>query len=551
MAISTSRVFYIGCLFVTLFIAAIVRLFFVQILNSHFYQHLGKQQYSIAIVETPPRALIYDRHNIPLALNKEALSVFITPRTLHEKEATIKFLKKHFPQAHQRLLTHQNAHFMYVKRRLVQEEIDLITTSGNSDLQLLREQSRFYSCPSLGNTIGFTDTDNNGIAGLELLHNKQLSGKPTKFHLEKDARSTQSYFIKEATTMGHEGAPITLTIDRNIQFMAASLLNEHMRTWHAQEGATIIMNPVTGEILAIASYPDFDPNAPIPAAIDSIKNKIITNTYEPGSVIKPFTMLAGLAERIITPDEIIDCETTRETIINGVKITTWKEHGLLSCTDILHFSNNIGTAKIALRLGTKLYDHLKNCGFSSPTGIDFIGEQKGFITAPAQWSKASPLSLSFGYEVTVTLLQLARAFAMIANDGILVTPHLLINKPSVAERRYAPEVITTLRSMLRAQPSTDGSPTAYIEGYEVFGKTGSAFPATAGGYDKSKSIYTFAGCIASGNYKRVMVTMIKAPEQESGRHVYASSVAMPLFKDIAQRLLVIEKIPPMIDKKSA
>jgi cell division protein FtsI (penicillin-binding protein 3) len=438
---------------------------------------------------------------------------------------------------------------MYVKRGLSDDEIKLINNFESDDIRLLREQRRFYPVASLGNTIGFADIDNHGIAGLELLYNAQLAGMPTEFRLEKDARSACFYFKKETTESGHEGTPLTLTINGKIQYMTHALVREYVLKMQAHEGAALVMDPATGAILAMACYPDFDPNEPIPATLDVTKNTIITNAYELGSVMKPFTFLGALAEKLVTPDELLNCEGVEQTYINGIKVTTWKAHGVMPATDVLRLSNNIGTMKVAQRLGPKLYEHLKRCGFSQPTGIRFLGEQRGTITPPDKWSNSSLLWLSCGYEITATLLQLARAFCLFANRGVPIIPHLVVSeKLPVLPRLYTPEVMETLCQMLTVQQKEGTTLGAYIPGYRVIGKTGSANLAGLHGYDKQKSIYTFAGIIEQGAYKRVIIVFIREPvvvERIRG-HVYASTAVVPVFKEIAQRLVALEHVPPAL-----
>lgn len=480
-----------------------------------------------------------------MALNTDGFSAFITPNNLENIQATKLFLQKNFPQAYQDLQTKKHKPFMYIKRNLSQEERALIERQNLADIQLLKEPRRIYTVPSLGHTIGITDIDNNGLTGIELIYNERLAGKPTTYCLEKDARSNYCYFKKETTVQGTTGTPITLTIDSTLQFFAYDELKEHVTNLEAEEGLTIILDATSGDILAMACYPDFDPNQTAPQNLWLTKNRIITEVHEPGSVMKVFPALAALEEGIVEPDDIIDCENKKETFINKIRVSTWKACGDLTYAETIRYSNNIGTSKIALKLGKPLYNHLQKCGFGTLTGINFLGEQAGFITPPNKWSKATPLSLSFGYEISTTPLHIACGFAMIAHNGCPVTPRLFYSPTDTIEKKqpiYSQKTIDQLRAMINLEHDGVTARMGRIKGYTIMGKTGSAYLLTNGKYDTNRSVYTFAGIIEKDTYKRVIVTVVREPKNKGSRRVYASTIAVPLFKKIANRMLIHDKV---------
>lgn len=545
--ISSVRVAIITTLFVLLYAAAIVHVLLMQTVQAPFFLQIAQQQYQLTVTQRPPRAPIYDRNGQPLALNREAFSVFVTPNNLQEKKRLEPFLKKHFPDAYERLAQKKGSCFMYVKRHLTEEERALVVHANLPDLHLLCEEGRLYPQPSLGHTVGLTNIDADGIAGIELLYNQRLAGHPTTYLIEKDARSHTYYFKKEVTQSGKIGSPVTLTIDGNLQFIAYECVREHVEKQGALEGMAIIMDPINGEILAMACLPDFDPNKPV-ADLALTKNRIITEVHEFGSVMKIFTALAAFEEKVVTADEIIDCEDRKQTMIDGVPITTWKAFGKLTYADVIRNSNNIGTSKVALRIGRPLYTHLKDFGFACTTGLNYPGEQIGWITPPERWSKPTLPHLSFGYEISASLLQLARAFAIISNGGYLVTPRLVINPAPTTHPQPAPvcstETINTLRTITTLSHERSAARVGLIPGYTVMGKTGTALLLTDDGtYDPCRSLYTFAGAVERGAYKRVITVSIREPRPRAG-HVYAASVALPLFKEIAERMLVTERIVP-------
>lgn len=544
--ISSLRVALVALLFLLLYGAAAVHVFFMQTVQGNFFTHIAQKQYQITVIQRPPRAPIFDRNKSPLALNKEIFSAFIIPNNLKEKARVYAFIEKNFPEAWERLNRKKDACFMYLKRHLSEKEIDFIHQADLTDIQLLREESRFYPHPSLGHTIGLTNIDNDGIAGIELIFNHYLAGSPTTYLVEKDARSKTHYFKKEAKTAGVTGRPITLTIDSSLQFIAFEAVKEQVEALGALEGMAIIIDPVSGEILAMACVPDFDPNKPV-SDLALTKNRVLTEVHEFGSAMKVFTAMAALEEKKVTPDEIIDCEGKKETSIDGVHITTWKAFGKLTYTDVIRNSNNIGTSKVALRIGTPLYTHLRNCGFSRPTGLGYPGEQIGSLTPPEKWSKLTVPHLSFGYEISGTLLQLARGFAIISNGGYLITPRLLIDpapqKIPPAQQVFRPEAIEAIRNITAFNKENDFEHPGLIPGYTVMGKTGSALMLTNGKYDPSRSLYTFVGAVEKGNYRRVIAVTVREPRPTAG-HTYASTVALPLFKEIAERMLVHDRVLP-------
>lgn len=532
--------------FLILYGICLINLFMIQIKNNPFYENIGKNQYTTSVIRTPDRATIYDRRHNPLTLNKQGLTAFIVPNNLNNKPAVEKFLQGHFPQTYERLQKNSSKAFMYIKRHLTTEELELIHNAQLADIQLLQEPTRFYTVSSLGHTIGVTDSDNKGIMGIELILDKQLAGEPTTYVLEKDARSQLFYFTKECSSQGYEGMPAHVTLDADLQFLAYEELKKYCQELNALEGSVLIMDPATGDILVMACYPDFDSNAPLPENLWFTKNRIITEVFEPGSVMKIFPALAALEEKVITPTDIISCENKKETYINGMRVSTWKECGDLTFTDVIRYSNNIGTSKVSLKLGKKLYHYLKKSGFGNATGVNFLGEQSGVITPPNHWSKATPLSLSFGYEISASPLQLATSFCLLANDGMTIQPQLFSSPEHrvahMPQRVYSSETINQMREIINLDHEGNTARIGRIGGYTVLGKTGTAYLITNGTYDTTRSIYTFAGIIEKNDYKRVVVTIIREPERRSNKPVYASTIAVPLFKNIAQSMLVQEKV---------
>lgn len=543
-------------LFFCFFYAIIIfNLALIQICQRSFFAELAHKQYDITFTSNPVRALIYDRHGNPLAINKDSIAAFITPNKLEKKEQLIAFLKKEFPQAAQRLAAHSTDNFMYIQRQLSEEQIEKIQQSGLADIHMLCEPCRFYPVLSASPVVGITDIDTHGLCGIEGIYDELLRGKPTTYHLEKDARSGYFHFTKETCEPGYDGSPLTLTIDSTLQFLAQEELNKTAQHYNAREGAVIILDPTNGDIFAMAQYPSFDPHQRKGLPLEQTKNKLITETYELGSVIKVCAALAALEEKVVSMDEPIDCKGAKTAYVDGRCINTWKEHGIIPFCDVIAFSNNIGIAQVAKRVDTKLYDHYRRLGFGTKTGIDFPGEQEGFVNPPRNWSKHSIISLSYGYEIRATLLQLARVFSMIANGGYEISPRLLLpqSKSSLhpqtatscdlqatqAKRIYSPETIGYIQSILERTTQSGTAYRAKLKGYKVMAKTGSANLLVNGKYNDEKSLFTCAGIVEKDTYKRVIITFIKEVDRTQ---VFASTVAVPLFEHIAEKMIIHDKV---------
>lgn len=533
------RTFFIFIIFFLFYITIIINLFFIQIINNKYYTDLAYNQHNITVTTIPRRALILDRNDNPIALNRDSYSAFILPNKIEQPKELNSFLKKYFPDSLKKLET--NKFFIYLKRRITDEEIKLIESSNLKDIKILKEPSRFYPYEYLGTIVGITDIDNNGLFGIEKEYNKQLSGSPTTFILEKDARSGHFYFKRKTKLPGSESNSIKLTIDKDLQFLVYEELKETVNKFQAKEGSAIIINPDNGHIISMLSLPFFNPADTSKIDIELTKNITITNTYELGSVMKVFVAIAALEEGLVTPTELIDCENKKVTKIDGLSFSTWKAHGMLTFAEIIEKSNNIGIVKVAKKVGKKLYDHYLRFGFGQKTGISLCGEQKGYVSHPKNWSKRSIISLAFGYEITATLLQLARAFCIIANEGYDITPTIIFDNNNSKKEKllYSKTTMQIIKSILENTVTRGTAKKAYIDGYTIMGKTGTANIAIDGKYSKIKNIYTFAGIVQKNNYKRVIVVHIK---ESSNPDLLASFKVAPLFEKVAQKMLIHDKM---------
>ncbi len=529
--IRSSFIFILFCFGYAIIIGA---LYTIQIRKRNFFINLGKQQYQITIKKHPPRGLIYDTNFKFLALNKDTLSAFILPNQLENVEQLEQFLRKHFPQALQRLQANPQTQFMYIKRKLSPKELQLLEESMILDIKLVKEPSRFYPDKCMNQIVGITDIDNNGLFGLELIYNKKLAGSPATYCLEKDARSGHFYFKKETMVEGIDGEPLVLTIDSDLQFLAYQALKKTIQTYNAQEGSVLILDPTNNHILTMVNYPTFNHDNTNDIDFEKTKNKIVTEAYEPGSVMKVFAALALLEENLVDPDELVDCENSVFGKVNGARFTTTKAHGILPFTEVIQHSNNIGIAKTASRLGPLLYEHYRKLGFGKKLQFDWPGQQAGFVNPPQKWSRSSLVSLSFGYEIRATLLHLAQAFSIIVNDGRLLPCTLIKNPNQNNEQHESPRLYDhkSIQDIKNILSKTNAKP---LNGYTIWGKTGTANLVIDGEYSHNHNIYTFMGVIEQNTFKRIIVTFIKDTQRKDLR---AATVAVPLFDTIAHDIVV-------------
>jgi cell division protein FtsI (penicillin-binding protein 3) len=538
------RVIWVFVFFCTLFVVIAVRLFVVQIKHKQFFKLLAQQQYAVQIKIMPPRGDIFDASGVtPLAFNRRVVSAFLVPSSLGPQSSTLKMLKRHYPDVLKRYNKNPSKHFLWLSRRMDDAEIAFLAKQEDPAIHYLDEFTRYYPYQGASQLVGLTDSDNNGIAGIELNFTKHLTGDPLEMRLERDARSGALYFARVVTDIGRPGKNLSLTIDKHLQEIVFYELQKKITSLKAVSGAAVVLNPDTGEVLAMANYPVFDPNKKGNIAFEAMKNRSVSECYEFGSVLKAFCALAALEEKVVAFDEPIDCEG-RFATIDGVKIENptisllnrLKEHNnILPFNEVVRYSSNVGIAKIAKRLGPAYYDHLLRLGFGQKTGIQFPGERSGFVNPPHAWSRPSLIVMSFGYEIMGTIMQLARAACIIANGGYAVQPTVVRGEHvGKGKKLYGGQSINEMKRIM--EQVAERYP---IPGMRVMGKTGTARCIVDGKYSTKVHQYSFIGIVEKGDYRRVIVTFVKEPEKSS---LWSTDVAVPIFYTIAQRMVVHEML---------
>ncbi|BDC34228.1 hypothetical protein Noda2021_01860 [Candidatus Dependentiae bacterium Noda2021] len=314
---TSSRSILVFFSFFLLYILIIANLYVIQIVKGSYYAQLGEKQYHIKVTTNAIRGDILDRNGKPLAINSQSWSAFILPNKVTQKVPLTNFLKTHFPDAYKKISKKQHSSFMYIKRKLTPAEIELIETHNLPDIKILQEPNRYYPNPSAATLVGVTDVDNAGVLGIEFTYNDHLAGKPSQYLLERDARSGRFYFSRETHEQGLQGKSLMLTIDSDLQFLVQEELVETLELLAAKSAAAIVLDPASGEIIALNTAPSFDPEDRIHLNTQATKNIVIQDAYELGSVIKVFAAMAALEEGVVTPDELIDCRNSATAVIEG------------------------------------------------------------------------------------------------------------------------------------------------------------------------------------------------------------------------------------------
>ena len=539
-----------------LWVAAIFgRLGYLQLFCHGEYLKLAAKQQKRIIEITPKRGSIYDRNGHPLAMSIPIDSVFAVPSELGDRQLEAQLLSGvlGIPREMLQEKFESSQGFVWVARKIPPEKKEAVEALNLRGIYFQQENQRIYPKRDLAaHVLGFVDLDEKGLGGIEYELDNQIRGKSQKIVVMADAR--QRWFDGGAAQREH-GADVILTLDEEVQYVAERELAAAIAKTHAIAGTVIVMNPNTGQILAMADWPKFNPNAANEAPADSRMNRAISALYEPGSTFKLITLAAAFDQGITKPSEVFDCENGA-VYVAGHRIRDHKPFGLLTVSDILAQSSDVGAIKIALRLGApKFYDYIRAFGFGQLTGVDLPGESKGLLRGLENWSAISIGSISMGQEVGVTPIQLATAVSTIANGGMLYRPHLVTElrredgalsaegplTPVPPKRVIRPETAATLRRLMEGVILNGTGTLAHLDGWTAAGKTGSAQkidPAT-GRYSPTQMIASFTGFAPINN---PAVTILVSLDSPVGQHE-GGQVAAPVFKRIAGQVLPYLDVP--------
>jgi len=539
------------------FVVVAGQLVHLQVLNAPGLATRARSQQQQTIRLAGDRGTITDRNGVILAKNMDVPSLFADPSAVADPKSTARALAGVLPASARTLERRLNAggrHFAWLHRKLDPALAERVMALGLPGVHQVPESRRFYPKGQLlGQILGFAGMDNHGLSGVEQAFDPLLKGGEVAYVVERDALGRHLFAADADFRRPVHGADLTVTIDEAIQYHVERELDRVMASSRAEGAEALVMDPETGEILAMAVRPGFDPNRIGRYAPEDLRNRLITDPYEPGSTLKVFLAAAALDEGVVTLEEVIDCEQGVLPLRGGA-LHDHEPMGELSFAEVLTRSSNIGAAKVGMRLGAdRLYAALRNFGFGERSGIELPGESPGVLPPVRRWSGRSLPSVSIGQELMVTPLQLATAAAAVANGGWLVRPHLVkqVDGPKGAERT-APErrrrvvsaaTAARLREALVGVTGPDGTaPNAAVPGYRVAGKTGTAQKAAEDrpGYAPGKFVASFVGMVPAENPRLVILVVVDEPK---GLH-YGGSVAGPVFREIARPVLAYLGVPP-------
>src|SRR5229473_3525145 len=535
--------------------AVFARLGYLQLFQHSEYLARAQRQQQRTIEITPERGAIYDRNMRPLAMSIPVDSAFAVPAELADEHLAARLLSSvlNIPPEALEARFESSRSFVWVMRKLPPEKAEALAALNLKGIYFQKENQRFYPKRDLAaHVLGFVDLDEKGLGGIEYELDKQIRGKNEKIIVMADAR--QRWF-DGGEAQRERGANVILTLDEKVQYIAERELGAAIAKTRAIAGTVMVMNPSTGEILALANWPKFNPNAASDVPAEARMDRAVTALYEPGSTFKLITLAAAFDQGITRPGEVFDCENGA-VYVAGHRIRDHKPFGMLNVAGILAQSSDVGAIKIALRLGApKFYDYIRAFGFGQLTGVDLPGESKGILRRLENWSAVSIGSISMGQEVGVTPVQLISAVSAIANGGILYKPHVVAelrrdNKvlpaegvlaPGEPRRVIRPETAATLRGLMEGVVLNGTGPLAHLDGWTAAGKTGSAQkidPAT-GRYSHTQLIASFTGFAPISNPAVTILVSLDSPVglREGGQ------VAAPVFKRIAEQVLSYLDVP--------
>jgi cell division protein FtsI (penicillin-binding protein 3) len=557
-----TRLLILAGFFAFWFLAICVRLVCLQVVAYGDYTQRAAKQQQRSIEVSPVRGNIYDRRGNELAMTVQVDSVFAVPSEIPDihSDAQIlgRILKTDATEIEDRMRASHA--FAWVARKIDNATSVRIHALNLKGIYFQKESKRFYPKGELAaQVLGYVGLDDKGLGGIENEFESKLTGKPGKMLITLDNQKPVRRWLGRVEKNPEPGENVVLTIDEKIQYIAERALAQAMHETHAEAGTVIVENPHTGEVLALANSPTFNPNIFNRVNPQSLKNRAVSDIYEPGSTFKVVTLAAALEEKITNPDEVIDCQMG-SIVVNGLRIHDHKAYGGLTVTQILEKSSDVGAIKLALRLGEERFDrYIRNFGFGSQTKIELPGETRGMTKPVSRWSKVSIGAISMGQEIGVSPVQLASMVSTIANDGVYVaprivagttpprsTPQLIEFHPPLGRRVISPLTAAEMKHMMEGVVLRGTGPKAILDGYSSAGKTGTAQKIDATGhYSHRQHIASFAGFAPVNNPAVTVLVVLDTPAtypRDQG-----GDVAAPVFSRVAQQVLAYLNVAHDVD----
>ena len=509
----------------------------------------GQHRQTVAI--PAGRGTIFDRTGVELAIGETATTVYANPREVRRPRAVAlaaaRLLDRDAEELYG-LLADRSRGFVYVQRKADPKMAARLAKLGLAGLGFYPEERRVYPQRSVGaHVLGYTGVDNRGLSGIERARDPVLAGRAGSQTIVKDPFGRAIDVVDSVAE--RTGDDVYLTIDHTMQANAEAVLARTVSQWRARSGSAIVLDPRTGAILAMAVAPLYDANRFGETPPSRSRNRVVTDTYEPGSTFKLITVAGVLSEGLVSPGTAYTLPYSIQVADRRIHDSHPRETETMTVSEILARSSNVGTITLAQTLGkTRLVEWIERFGLGRPTGVDFPGESPGIVLPPELWSGSTIGNVPIGHGIAVTPVQMAAAYAAIANDGIWVQPHLVERvrggQRTVPKRRriVSPEIARTLASMLRGVVVEGGTGTqAAVPGYSVAGKTGTAAkPDERGGYSTSRYVASFVGFAPATNPRLVILVTIDEP----GTAIWGGVVAAPAFQNIARFGLQYLEVPP-------
>lgn len=545
----TFRFYVVSLFFIAIFMALMWRMVVLTVLDRSFLQGQGNAR-SIRVIDIPAyRGMILDRNGDSIAVSTPVQSLWVNPKLFHPDPEQLKHLARLLHMPAKKISSYVQSvnkrGFVYLKRQLPPSDAQKIEKLHIPGLNFQQEFKRYYpDADSMAQLLGFTNIDDNGIEGLELAYQDWLFGEPGKRRVLKD-RTGRVIDDLGVIQEPKPGKNLSLSIDRRIQFFAYHALQETLNKTKARSGSVVVLDTVSQEVLAIANLPSFNPNARGRYSQDNYRNKAITDTFEPGSVMKPFSIASALETGLYTPNSIIDTNPSW-MVVHGHTVRDIHNYGVLDVRGVLQHSSNVGVTKMVLSSPPEqLINLLLRCGVGSRTESGYPGEAEGSIVRAKDANPFVLATLSFGYGLSVTTLQLAKMYSIFANKGKLY-PIRLLHYDSELEgvQVIKPEISDQVLEMMEFVVNEGSGLPAKIPGYRVAGKTGTARIAGKNGYSERRYIASFVGIAPVSRPRLVVAVVIHEPSLSA---YYAGQVAAPLFAKVmgaALRTLDIEPDQP-------
>jgi cell division protein FtsI (penicillin-binding protein 3) len=517
---------------------------------SEYYSRAQHQQRLIVDVGAS-RAEIFDRNMNPLAMSVPVDSAFAVPSEIADPDMVASLIGKVLDIPADEIATRiASSHsFAWIARKLPPEKAERIAALNLRGIYFQREGGRFYPKRELAaHVLGYVDIDEKGLGGIEYSLDDSIRSKPGKMLILADAHRR---WYDSSDKAPETGTSVVLTLDEKIQYIAEKELAQAIQDTQAKSGTVIVENPNSGELLAVANWPTFNPNAAKDSLPDSRVDRATSSLYEPGSVFKIVTLSAAIDQGVTNPDDVVDCQNGA-IYIAGHRIRDHKAFGQLTVSQILAYSSDVGAIKVGLRLGApKFYDYIRAFGFGQSTGVDLPGETRGMLRRIESWTPVSVGSISMGQEIGVTPLQMITAVSAMANGGLIVRPHIVreqrrgsrVTEPQEPEPRRVIQETTaaSMRRMLEGVVLGGTGKLAKLEGYTSAGKTGTAqkYDPDTGRYSTHDLIASFVGFAPINSPAFTILVQLDSP---AGRHE-GGQVAAPVFKRIAQQVLAYLDVP--------